>query len=88
MSNVVVPCDPTIFTARQRSLGKVMFSQVSVIIPTWGLVGIPGAMSFPGVGGYFWYQVPLERGMPGLRSFLGEGGVGMSRRRGVPTPRT
>ena len=55
-----------IVTARQRSCGKVMFSQVCVILSTgWGWVGMHGSRSLLGVGV-----------MPGSRSVLG--GVVMS----------
>ena len=40
-----------IFNTRQRSCGKIMFSQVFVC-PRKGVQGISGPMSFPGVGGY------------------------------------
>ena len=43
-------------TVRQRSCGKVMFLQVSDC--PRGVDGISGPMSFPGVCGYLWYQVP------------------------------
>ena len=42
-----------IFTAHNSSCGKVMFSQASVSHSVHGEgVGIPGPMSFPGVGGW------------------------------------
>ena len=47
----------SIFTARKRSCRKVMFSQLSGWPQGLG-VGISGPMSFLGVVGYLWYQVP------------------------------
>ena len=43
-----------IFTARQRSCGKVMFSQMYVCPQG---VDISGPMFFPGMLGYLWYQL-------------------------------
>ena len=59
----------TIFTVRQRSWGKVLFSQVSVIL----FRGVPGP--FWG-GGNAWFQVPSggRYAWPGPRSFSGGGG--------------
>ena len=73
-----------IFTDRQRSCGKVTFSQVFVCPQG---VDISGPMSLLGRGwvglvsgvfwgGYAWYQVSSGVDMPGTRSLLG---VGMSR---------
>ena len=72
--------------ARQRSCGKVMFTQVSVC--PRGVDGISGPMSFPGVCGYLWYQVPSVGG-----GYVHGQGLDMSRRveyvqgRGYSTPR-
>ena len=50
-----------IFTAHQRSWGKVKFSQVSV--SPQGGAGIPGPMFLPG-GGYPWSHIPSQGGYP------------------------
>ena len=77
-----------IFTSRQRSCEKVMFSLVSVILSKEG-VGIPGSMPFPGevISGP-WSLLGV--GIPDTRSLLGGGhvyGEGMSRGGHTPPPR-
>ena len=58
-------CTAEVLTARQRSWGKIMFSQVSFSHSVHGGgVGISGPMSFLG-SGYLWYQVPWGAVCPG-----------------------
>ena len=65
-----VNCRAYMFTARQRSCGKVMFSQVSVC-PQRGREGISGPRSILGGGKY-------TQGIVGIQTGVGiQGGVGI-----------